>query len=466
MEKKLLQFILRLRQGGIPVTLGETLDAMEALKIVPADREAFYHTLRSTLVKDAAHFHLFDKIFRYFFGPGTERNSAGGGEKGRKENLFAEIYPEAGGTQRGAGIPGQGRSGMRARYFVHLVQRMDRGAWEDYIRTGLAEVGPLEEKDLHDREDLLRRVMVRLEWKMGENYLEKAMAEMEEARRLEVAERLKEIRQLLEDMVDEALLAKFGEEALTRILQRENLRETDFYCLRENQVEEIRRKIVRLARRLATRPSRRKGRASRGTVDLARTLRKIYSTGGVPLRLYYRAPLPDRPVLAVLCDVSGSVRLFSEFMLQFLYTVQNRFREVRSFVFVDAVEEVTELFRGREVEEAIARMYREVKCNRSGFSNYGLVWEEFVRRYLPSLSKETVLLVLGDARNNYYRDGREYLQEIRQRVKKIIWLNPEPKERWHTEDSIIGRYEPLVDQLFECRNLKQLEQVAAKIVRA
>src|SRR5207244_12471776 len=80
------------------------------------------------------------------------------------------------------------------------------------------------------------------------------------------------------------------------------------------------------------------------------------------------------------------------------------------------------------------------------------------------LARRATFIVLGEARNNFRSTGVEYLHEIHSRVRRLYWLNPEPRSHWGSADSIIGKYAPFCDGVFECRNLKQLEEFVARVV--
>jgi len=223
--------------------------------------------------------------------------------------------------------------------------------------------------------------------------------------------------------------------------------------------------VARMARSLAARPSYRRARSRKGEIDLRLTARRAAATGGIPLDLRRRSRLPHRPDLAVLCDLSGSVSLFTGFMLKLIYTVQERFSRVRTFAFVDDIAEVTEHLKERDVREALLQVGQRARIGHTPFSDYGAVWREFHHKYLGCLTPRTTVLVLGDARNNWKPAGTEYLAQIREHAARIVWLNPAPRETWDRGDSIISQYAPYCHRLFECRNLKQLARVARYIGR-
>jgi MFS family permease len=187
-------------------------------------------------------------------------------------------------------------------------------------------------------------------------------------------------------------------------------------------------------------------------------------TGGTPMRLKYRKRVISKPELVLLCDVSGSVALFSDFMLQLVYTIQNRFSYVRSFLFVNTIDEVTEDLKNKNIQEGLESAFAKARYAMSPFSDYGRVFCEFEEKYLTGISPQSTLLILGDARNNYNHDEKEHLQKIQEHVRRVLWFNPQPKKHWDAEDSIISIYATYCRQVFECRNLKQLEEAIEAIL--
>lgn len=247
------------------------------------------------------------------------------------------------------------------------------------------------------------------------------------------------------------------------IRQRYRLSGVSFDRLDREQFAAMQKLVIKLGRRLAHRPGYRYRPASRGRVDLRRSVAAAARRGGVPLHLYYRRRVPARPELVVLCDVSGSVAPFSAFMLLLIYAMQHCFASVRTFAFVEEVSEITSLLRRARPESVLSDIYRQTAVWQSGFSDYGRVWQQFATQFAGFLHPGHILLVLGDARNNYRPPGAEYMAELAGRVKRVYWLNPLPAERWQAEDCIMPVYAAYCAQVYECRNLAQLSRVAAEI---
>jgi uncharacterized protein with von Willebrand factor type A (vWA) domain len=225
------------------------------------------------------------------------------------------------------------------------------------------------------------------------------------------------------------------------------------------ELDQIRAAIQPLARRLAARLAKTR-RAATGRLDFRHTIRRSLAYGGVPLEPVMRGRRRSLPEIMVLADVSRSVADFSRFTLQLVYALSSQFGRVRSFVFVDAIEEVTGQLRDRTgVAEAMRSLGTTTGITRfDGHSDYGQALTDFWRRWGADVTPRTTLMVLGDARNNHRPSQAWVLAELRRRARKVYWLNPEPVSSWDTGDSLMSEYAAFTHHTFECRNLDQLER--------
>jgi len=222
--------------------------------------------------------------------------------------------------------------------------------------------------------------------------------------------------------------------------------------------------VAKLAQRLKNIVSIRRRHAKRGTFDLQDTLRKNLQYGGVPFKIQFDRRIRDKPQVIVLCDVSDSVRNVSRFMLQFVYSLQDLYSRVRSFIFVSEIGEITRLFEEQEINEAIEHSLTGGIINVFAHSDFGRAFRLFHRDYIAAVNNKTTVIILGDARNNYNLPHEWVLKEIRQRAKQLIWLNPENRLTWGFGDSEMDRYVPYCDIVEECRNLNQLYRVIDHLV--
>ena len=168
---------------------------------------------------------------------------------------------------------------------------------------------------------------------------------------------------------------------------------------------QVHRTVAQLKKRLASQGREHRGRRRSWQVDVRRTMRASLQTGGVPLDLKYRPRRPRRPELYVLCDVSTSVTSASVFFLSVLHALHDQFRKLRSFVFVERISEVTDVFERERSFEAVSRRIATDAgvADVSGYTDYGRVWVEFLDKVVDDLDPRSTVIVLGDARTN----GRE-----------------------------------------------------------
>jgi len=139
---------------------------------------------------------------------------------------------------------------------------------------------------------------------------------------------------------------------------------------------------------------------------------------------------------------------------------------LRFFAFVDQVAEITGLMHqpGRPGTVSAREILRAAPISLTGFSHYGQVWECFHNRYREVLTQRTTVIVLGDARNNWQPEGADIFRSIAGLCRRVIWLNPLPKEKWSGNDCIIDAYAPYCSQVRECRNVAQLAQIIREIL--
>jgi uncharacterized protein with von Willebrand factor type A (vWA) domain len=245
--------------------------------------------------------------------------------------------------------------------------------------------------------------------------------------------------------------------------RRDVLSQKSFAHYTEEDIREMNEVVVRLARRFKNLLSMRRRRARRGRLDVSATFRKNLQYGGVPFRIQLDRRKKEKPEIVVLCDISDSVLNASRFMLQFVYSIQDLYSKVRSFVFVSDVGEVTRLFEENEIQSAVERALRGDVIDVYGHSNFGRAFEAFYRNHWTAVTPKTTFVIIGDGRNNYNRANDWVLKEIRRKAKRLIWLNPESRMTWGYGDSEMPRYAPHCSVAEECRNIEQLYKIIDRI---
>src|SRR5213078_2255051 len=188
-----------------------------------------------------------------------------------------------------------------------------------------------------------------------------------------------------------------------------------FRELTSRDVEEARELVRELGGRLRGRLARRVRRARRGRLDFRRTIRRSMSTAGVPLQPAFRARRPGRPDLVALCDLSGSVAAASELLLGLIAPAADHFRRVHLFAYVDRLCPVS-IEHGHVAPGGPLDLHAR--------SDFGRVLVELCEGHRARLTRSTLLLVLGDARNNRLPPRADLLRAIADRVQRIVWLVP------------------------------------------
>jgi uncharacterized protein with von Willebrand factor type A (vWA) domain len=437
---RLLEFGEELRREGVALGTSELLDAFAALREVGwDDARGFRESLAATLAKSQEDRHVFELTFdRFFFraaeaaalleevrehdpGPDTPRPgddldldhlraqiaaALRDGEEGRLRDLARLAIAAFSRAQDGSGVVGVD------------VQRIRRA-------LGLRTEPQPELPPADPRRDGVPREALRRFEAMLRRELERA--QIERTRSLPPARPLHEF--------DRALP--------TNPLQ---------------DLAAVHRIVAQLKRRLATHGTQARGHRRRQHVDVRRTMRASLETGGVPVVIRYRPRRPRRPEIYVLCDVSTSVASASVFFLSVLHALHDSFRKMRSFVFIERISEVTDLF-ARErsfpaVSQAIARDAGVADV--SGYTDYGRVWAEFHALVADDLGPRATIIVLGDARTNGRDPGEDVFAAVSARAGRTFWLNPEPRLYWNYGDSVIAAYARHCTA-FECWTTPQLE---------
>jgi len=468
MEDKLVEFANLLRQNGIRVSLAETLDAVAASEVMGlGERELFRSALRSTMIKRASELPVFEELFDVYFSG------------------LGEII-------KGASKEVQDALSMSDKDFQQFLDDMD-----EMLKKHGQELSDLAKQLLQNNDGQLERMMreaaraVRMQGiqrTIEENYFARALAralgfDKIEAEIKELREQLDKLdlgpgmKAKMEEYLDRRL--KMLEDIIRKYVRQERekrdmkareeqrmnqLGDKSFYYLSDEELEKMREAVTRLAQRLKNIIAVRRKRMKKGRFDVKRTLRANMANGGVPFHLKFERRKREKPQILVMCDVSDSVRNASRFMLQFVYSLQDLYSRVRSFVFVADVGEVTESFRTNDVKEALDVALKGDIINVYAHSDFGRSFRNFVTDHLGAVNKRTTVIILGDARNNYNLPHDWCLREIRQRARRVIWLNPESRNTWGFGDSEMERYAIHCDLVEECRNLNQLYRVIDQLV--
>jgi hypothetical protein len=216
-----------------------------------------------------------------------------------------------------------------------------------------------------------------------------------------------------------------------------------------------------MAKRLAARYAKTRRKRLRGVLDTRRTLRRNMGWGGVPFITVWKQKRIEKPRVMVLCDVSGSVAAMAQFLLMFLYALNEALSDIRSFAFAGSLIEVSEILEKQPVEQAIAKIMEMIGF---GSSNYGNSFADFEDGWMKFVTNKTTVIILGDARGNRTDPRTDIFGRLSQRAKRIIWLNPEYKSAWGTGDSDMYRYAPFCNLVTVCNTLRHLERAITDLL--
>jgi uncharacterized protein with von Willebrand factor type A (vWA) domain len=466
-------FIVELREAGLPVSLTEHLDAMEAVKHIPLeDRSAFKYALAATLVKNNAHWRSFETVFEVYFSMRGREYAIGDGDGVELPDdlldAMEQMQGQGDGSMQGAGGGEQLTPEELAEMLYQSLLRGDDAMMRAVARQAVRRFAGMEPGRPVGGTYYLYRTLRNLDL---DAVLEKLMQQsrvdatapmtgLEE--RLEQDEyemRISQLKQEIEAEIRRRLVADRGVEAMAKTLRKPLPEDIDFMHASRDEMKLLRHAIYPLTRKLAVRLARKRRHGRKGPLDFRNTVRHSLSYGGVPAEPKFRYPRPAKPEIFVIADISGSVAAFARFTLHLVYAISNQFSRVRAFVFIDGIDEVTDYFEGTEdIVEAIHRVNTEADVVWvDGHSDYGHAFEMFWSKWGKDIGPKTTVMILGDARNNYHASQSWVIKEIRHRARHVYWLNPEPRSYWDTGDSIVGEYGTHCDGTFECRNLRQLE---------
>jgi uncharacterized protein with von Willebrand factor type A (vWA) domain len=464
-------FIVQLRAAGLPVSLTENLDAMEAVKHVPlGDRDTFKYALAATLVKHYNHWKAFETVFEVYFSlRGPEYSIGDESELAKYEDDDGQDQPEGAGDQQGGGgdnMSPEELAEMLYRALMRGDQQMMRGVARQAVKryAGMEPGRPvggtyylyrtLRNLDL---DGVLERL---LEQDQNSDGDEEDLSDFEQRlQRDEYQSRVDQFQKEIEAEIRRRLVADRGVEAMAKTLRKPLPEDVDFMHASREEMASLRKAIYPLTRKLAARLQRKRRHGRKGPLDFRRTVRASLSYGGVPAEPKFRNPRPHKPDIMVIADISGSVAAFARFTLHLVYAISGQFSKVRSFVFIDGLDEVTSYFEGvDDINEAVHRVNTEADVVWvDGHSDYGHALGIFWEKYGKDIGPRTSIMILGDARNNYHASESWIIKAMREKARDVYWLNPEPNSYWDTGDSIVGDYAQHCDGTFEVRNLRQLE---------
>ena len=451
MVNLLLKFVSIARATGLRISTAEVLDCLKQLELVDLlDEVQFAAVLRANFAKSRREQSHFDRLYELFFHELRQEPNIAYADPLAEQirDVLQALFPEQ---------DSEGTAQILQNFLMgdplSFLERLQHGILEDGGKGGGigANMGPMIQRlelmlQINALEDSLLKFLAEqqglLPWETRRDLREFFEARLASARRLLTGQP----RPFVEDRV----------KATAYRQHLERLGEVHFASLTRKEVETMREVIEHLVRKLKDAASRRLAVKNRGSLDVKKTLRRAAGYQGIPMTLFFRNRPPRKTKIVTLCDVSGSVWSAARFMLNMLYSLQECFTEVRSFVFVAGLDEVTKVFEDFKINQAIEKVLREADIEYNAATDYGLTFRQFKMHYMDILNKKTTLIIIGDGRTNYVNPEERILKEMREKSRRVIWLNPETQYFWYTGDSEMRTYQACCDEVRPCQNLNQL----------
>jgi uncharacterized protein with von Willebrand factor type A (vWA) domain len=438
-DGQLLAFAEELRQEGMALGTSELLDAFAALEHVAwTSQPQFKEAMATTLAKSPEDRRIFDLVFERFFFRAAEAEAS-------RQNISESAAGQGAGADLELDL-----EALRQQIAAALQEGSD-AQLGDLARLAIAAFGKGEGSGVLgvDVQRIRRALGLRTEpqSELPPDDPRRDGVPREQLRRFEAQLRRELERGLIERTA--SLPPKRPLSDLDRSLPTGPIQD----------LAAVHRVVAQLKRRLATQGHELKGHRHHAHVDVRRTMRASLQTGGVPVELKYRPRRPRRPEIFVLCDVSTSVTSASTFFLSVLHALHDSFRKLRSFVFIERISEVTEVFeRERDFRAASEAVSKDAGvADISGYTDYGRVWTEFLALIEDELHPRATVIILGDARTNGRPPREDVFAAITARAGRTFWLNPEPRLYWNYGDSVIAAYAEYCNA-FECWRTDQLEE--------
>jgi uncharacterized protein with von Willebrand factor type A (vWA) domain len=445
MDQVLQNLIIALRGSGVRISVSETMEAMHAVNLIGyEERQILKDSLSATLAKSQREKAIFETCFDRFFSldnfsdPETDFSGPQAIDLSEEDSPLTQMILSGDNTGLSMSMREAAQeidiSGIR--FFTQkslYIHRILRGMGSEGLDWDIRRLDKEERASSQKKASALKEARDHL-FANVRNFVEQQYS-------------------LFAGSATEGIIENY-----LRHIKLSNLEQQDF-----KRMHVI---IQKMVRRLNDLHSRRRKTSKRGWLDLKKTLRENVAYQGLLFEPRWKAKKIDRPDIVAICDVSRSVEAVARFMLLFLYSLNEAFARVRSFIFCSNLVEASHVFEEYQVEEALVRLQRGVGLGiKLGLTDYGQTFRDFKKNWLDAVTKKTTVIILGDARNNYGEPETGILRLIQERSRRLIWLNPEGPSFWGTGDSEMKRYLPYCYLVRECSTVTHLGRIVDFLLR-
>ncbi|HZK83386.1 MAG TPA: VWA domain-containing protein [Desulfosporosinus sp.] len=437
LDRHLVEFAQLLRTVGLRVSPSEISDASEGLSLIGmADRDRVEAVLQATLVKDNQHILAFKEAFRAYFATpeqiqawqkAVEQKATHWNEqmeRTRQDLRFQENELDVTDEQRAvyASLPEKDKQRLR-----DFLEKSSQGT-----RSGI----PVD----HSYQPMVERVL-----RGSLEYWRKKLNEEDEP--------------ILSPGSTDGILSEVERALLEREVE---VISRDLKKISPEEWPEVIGLIQRLSQRLASQVTRRyRAARKRGGIDMRSTLRRNLRYGGVLVERSYRSRRKGRLKIILLCDISGSMLKYTEFIWQFVYGLSAAVNGIKTFAFGETLIPLTGKFRkGQTFEEMVKEALVLSGKEWGGGTNLAKSLETLQKKFPSFLSKQTLLLIVSDAQTLEGEKAAAILSGIRRHVRQVLWLNTLPERRW-LETPHVKAFLPSCE-MYECYTIGHLTQILSK----
>lgn len=459
MEDRIVEFIRALRNAGVRISLAENLDCMHAVETMGIEeREAFKAALRTTLVKDRDGIPTFEELFPAFFSIGTppmQQMMGGGGGEGELNEQQQQQLSQA----------MQQMVEQLSQQLRDLLQRLMQGQGlsreelEQLARqAGMRRMSQITPQNRQRIEQQMQRQLGLQQLQQLLQQLEAALQQqgMDQQGREQVREAAEGNAENLEQQIEQYIGQGLAQQ-LTEYMRQDpiqDLTNRPIDQLSPHEIDLLRDEVRRMAARLRTRAALRNRRRRVGALDARSTIRHSQRYGGVPIEIK-RKRKRLKPKLAIICDISTSMRPHATFMLTLMYELQDLIAHTHSFAFIDDMHDITEDFKSQRPQEAISEVLHRIPPGYYS-TDLGRSLHTLCRDHLAWIDRRTTVIVLGDGRNNYNDPRIDCIDTLKRHARRVLWFTPEHQRMWGTGDSDMHMYAPKVDAVHYVSTLRQL----------
>jgi len=431
LEAEIIRFAGALRQLGLPIGSGELLDAAAALLAVDLlDRAQVKLALSATLAKDERAREIILQAFDLYFVTPEERDRRAA-QQAADEAQYHEMLEQA------------------------QVQLRFQGESLDLSNQQKETYALLSEAQQRRLQDFLAQ-------SSGGQGVDSSFTPLIESivrGHLERWRRQPPPQRAGEDAAAHGATRGEGDDSLGQ----DPMLYVDMKEIGPAELAKVKVLIRRLAKRLATRIMRRyRISRRRERVDFRRTIRANLRYGGTPVHLQFKSRRVLKPRIVLLCDVSGSMALYTAFIMQFTHGLTKVVRDVDAFLFAEDLEHVTPRLRQeQDLQQMMADLVGKSAIWGKG-TNLATALDHMMTRHRATLTSDALLLVVSDTKTIGVQEAANLLGEVRRRVRGVVWLNTVPRREWPSLPGVsaFGRHATM----YECNTLADLERVLQEAI--